>query len=244
MPMQQFLFEKGVKVVPGSQTFGPGANNFTVPLFNTLTISLSGGGGGGGTASSCLGFGIYVAGTDGVDTVLSALGLTAHGGKGASPGNSAMTGGTASGGSTNTTGGTSTVGFNSGSSRFSGAGGAGGSGAAGGLSNGVIHSTSVNRSAGGSSGATGGGGGGGAVLNDVDDNTAQAAGGSGAGYCSRAYTAVGGVVKYNDVLSFTVGAGATAWIASCTASWAGGGTVQILLAGGAGGAGQITFTWS
>ena len=52
MAMQQTLFEKGVKVVPGTQTFTPGSGNFTVPLFNTFTIEVWGAGGGGGGFST------------------------------------------------------------------------------------------------------------------------------------------------------------------------------------------------
>ena len=244
MAMQATLFEKGAKVVPGSWSYGPGSDTFTVPLFNTLTISLSGGGGGGGRASSCIGGGPYVAGNDGNDTTLSALGLIAHSGKGANPGDTAMTGGTASGGSTNTTGGTSTVGHVVGASRISGAGGAGGSGALGGVANTVTHHTTSTTAAAGSPGASGGGGSGGAALDDINDYYVLAAGGSGGGYCTRTYTVTGGAFKYGDVLSFSVGAGAAVSTGYCTVSANGGGTTQYPLGVGAGGDGDITFTWS
>ena len=245
MAMQATLFEKGVKVVPGTVTYGPGSGVFTVPLFNTLTIELWGAGAGG---SSITALTVSASpGTAGGATTLSSLGLQANGGNVDAAGKGGGGGGGAGGGTTNVAGGSGTGGSISGSTITRGSGGTcnginGSGGASVSLSSvGGSHCDSVN----GGAAAPGGGSSGCAFASTGSpsgDNFAS--GGGGGGYCKKDFTAAGALVKYRDALSFFVGTGgvpATAFHITVIATFGNG---LHVVAGVGGGNGQIKFTWS
>ncbi|MBB4398747.1 hypothetical protein [Bradyrhizobium sp. ERR14] len=132
-------------VVPGSRTFSTaGAFNFTVPNFNTLTVTLRGAGGGGGGFYYSTDYDStrYPSTPGSAGGATSWNGLVANGGQPGTESNyidgveevingSAGAAGGASGGTTNTTGGGNAGG--AGSYTPSYGGGRGGNGGAGGL---------------------------------------------------------------------------------------------------------------
>jgi len=245
MAMQATLFEEGAHVVPGSRTFGPGANAFDVPLFNTLTIELWGAGG-GGSSITALTVSASPGGAGGA-TSLSSLGLTANGGGVDAAGKGGGAGGGAGGGTTNVAGGAGASGSISGSTITQGASGTcnginGGNGFSVTLSSvGGSHCDSVNGGA-----ASPGGGSSGCAFASTGTPSGDnfASGGGGGGYCKKVFTSVAALVKYQDVLSFVVGAGGTPGGAFDVTVAATFGNGFHSISGGAGGAGQITFTWS
>lgn len=187
-------FILGASVTPGDQTFTSNGT-FTVPAYNTLTVTLFGPGGGGGSFSGV--------GANANNTVFNSSGqafglnLIARGGNGGgaggagSPG-SGGAGGTASNGDTNNTGGTGDNGNGGG-----GDGGdcpGGGSGGSGG---------SFPLADGGPGQVPGGGGGGSGPENE---GSSEGGGGAGSGArCIKTFTP--GQLTVGAMISVTVPSG-------------------------------------
>lgn len=232
MSIQQLLFIDVPAVVPGSSTKNSGSGTFTVPLFNSLTVEVWGG---GACAGRYLFDGVsFSAGFDGGDSSVSTLSLFAGGGKGSSDGKAAPSGGSASGGSTNTGGQAGGLGKLATTNPYSAANGGNSGGGAAGGTGGTIelpfflpsYDITAKGNAGGSPGA---GAGGNAYWDYTHSTKAISASGAGGGYCKRIYLASAGVVRYGDVLSYTVGAGASP---------------EQPVYGNDGASGRVKFTWS
>lgn len=226
---QQVLFATARTVIPGSQTFDSGSGNFTVPVYNTLTIELWGGGAAGGIHLDTT-----RGGTNGNPSTVSTLSLSAGGGLRSADGANGGVGGTASGGNTTNTngnvGGPSTLNFGLPPSGFySGAGGSAPNGGAGGVG---VYVPDTTGNANGNPGTAPGGGGSGAAettgTGPAYTHRGDPGGGSGA-YVKHVVTLGTGPAP-GALLAYAVAASVSAFA----------GTPQ----GGSGAAGRVKFTWA
>ena len=214
-----FLFFVRLAYAAGTQTFStPGSFQFTVPVYNTMTVSVWGGGGTGTGLDSVVGN--YVSGGTGQASSFNGT-VIANGGVGGANANGGA-GGTASGGDTNTSG---TAG-GAGIIGCSGAGGGSPNGGAGGAAACPSNGLSSQGNPGGSPGA----GGSGYILCLKGCTGAGVGGGGGAGYAVKTY--VLGAIAVGTNVAVVVGAGGNT------------STQSVGSQGGLGAPGQVTVTWT
>jgi len=235
LSMSQFYNKQNTDpATSGSVTYN-NSGSFTVPLYrNSFSVQVWGGGGGGG--GPAVGFGGSDTSTNGGTSSISVAGysLSAAGGvKGnIAPGDRSSgasgAGGVGSGGTTNGTGTSGTPYGAYGGRDRPGTSGNGYNGGAGGTTNGLSGGSSGTAT--GNPGGTPGGGGGPAYfdenVNDSGKSWSTGGASGGGGYASVSLTPSNGP-SAGTVLTYTVGSGGAA-----------GGQA------GAGGAGQITITWT
>lgn len=220
----QMLFASAITAVPGSSTFINGASgNFTVPVYNTLTIELWGGGAPGGVTSEAAG--------NGNPTTVSTFSLTANGGTRSTAtvpnATSGSVGGTASGGNTTNTAGAAGASPNPLTTAQ------GNSGKGGDCPNGGVGGAQVTNAANtlvvGVSGQVPGGGGSGRNAGTGVGTWDKYPGGAAGGYVKHILTRSGGGPAIGSLIAYATGGQRTA----------NAGTNN-----GNGAYGQVKFTWT
>ena len=203
----------------GTQTFStPGSFQFTVPAYNTMTVSVWGGGGTGSGLDSVSG--TYVSGGTGQASSFNGTVIANGGVGGTNPGGGA--GGSASGGDANTSGtagGTGIIGC-------SGAGGGSPNGGAGGAA--VCPSSGLSSE--GNPGGSPGAGGSGYILCVKGCTGAGVGGGGGGGYATKTYAS--GAIAVGTNVAVVVGSGGNT------------STQSVGSRGGLGASGRVTVTWT
>jgi hypothetical protein len=224
VPQQIMVAQR--RVVSGSTTFDSGSGNFTVPAYNTLVVE---GWGGGSPGMATTPPATFAYGTDGGDTTVSTLSLTAGGGKKTS-GTGAGTpgaGGVATGGDVNTSGSQGVAG-----GAYNGVNGQGGASPNGGattpppVGQGVPGLFVV-----GNNGNLPGAGGSAPTYN-VSGSQFNTCGGSGGAYVKKTYSlGAPGAPSPGALLAYAVGAGGVA-------------DTSLSFDPGSGANGRVRFTWS
>lgn len=214
-------------VVPGAHTFDA-SDSWTVREYDSLTIELWGAGASG---DSWTGNGVVEHGSDGGDTTLAGLGLTAGGGK-ASTGAlwqnaPAGAGGTATGGEVNTPGGAGDPGATERDDTTAPASNDGGGSSPFGGAGGARHGAGTSGAQAGNAGSAPGGGGGAARATGFGIAfggwfTRHGAGGGAGAYTKlRFIRGESDAPEPGDVLTFTVGTGGAAATGDAVNSGAG-----------------------